>query len=731
MNNNEFYKLTTPQKSIFLTEQYYKNTNINNVSGYLHICENVNIDKLDLAINKFIRENEQFRARFFLDDNQQLNQYYINYKKEKIKVINLKNLIEKEQYEKEFCNKRFKIVENKMYRFCIYKLDNGEGGILFSAHHLICDAWSMSLLIESIIDTYSDKIKENNKEYKYKCYINDEENYYKSDKYKQDEQYWKNVFSDNIESKNKNFQEEDILAQRVETVLDNKLLEKLLTIDKSFFNLYLSALTIYFSKINGLKKIIIGTPILNRKNYIEKQIVGMFVNTLPLKIEVDRNLTFIEFIKNNKQNEMKLFKHQKMPYDRIMKIVKETNPQVNSLFDITVSYQNARDNHKESIVNYYSGWVFNRCISGPLDVHITDLDNTGKLKIIYDFQINKFEECEILKIHNRIINILQQVAENRNILVRDIKLITENELKEIININNKSVNIPQDINIIKKFKEQVKKRPNKIAISFEGNEITYNELDTKSDKVANILLNKNVKKSDIVSIFLPKSLDFFIDMLGILKVGATYLPIDVEFPNNRVNYILNDSKSMLCITNEEGEKRISVDIDTLVDSQIDDIKITETNNDVNISSDDNCYIIYTSGTTGEPKGVVVTHNNVINYTYAFQKEFKLKALKDVVLQQFTPSFDAFVEEFYPALLNGIKIISVSKQTIFNSKKLEEIINNNKVTLISCSPLLLNELNKMDEFKTVKNYISGGDVLKKDYFNKLINNANIYNTYRTY
>lgn len=133
---------------------------------------------------------------------------------------------------------------------------------------------------------------------------------------------------------------------------------------------------------------------------------------------------------------------------------------------------------------------------------------------------------------------------------------------------------------------------------------------------------------------------------------------------------------------------------------------------------------------GEPKGVVVTHKNVVNYTYAFQNEFKLIAEKDIVLQQFTPSFDAFVEEFYPALLNGIKILSVSKQTIFNSKKLEELINENKVTLISCSPLLLNELNKIDNFKSVKTYISGGDVLKKEYYKNLIINANIYNTYRT-
>ena len=723
------YGLTTPQKSIFLTEQYYKNTNINNVSGFLHICDkNVDTEKLKLGINNFIQENEQFRARFFLDEEQVLNQYYKKYRKENYKVIELKDFHEKNSYEKIFCNKRFNIIENKLYRFCIYKLGNGEGGVLFSAHHLICDAWSITMLIDTVVNTYTDTFEDNKPlEYQYKSYISDEEIYYKSDKYKQDEEYWKSVFSKNIESTNK-YMQEDISAQRLEMTIDSELLDSLLKIDKSFFNLYLSALSIYFSKINNQNSIIIGTPLLNRKNFVEKQIVGMFVNTLPLKVDVDRDIAFKDFISNNKQSEMQLFRHQKMPYDRIMKIAREANPQINSLFDITISYQNARDNHKEAKIEYNSGWVFDGCISNPLDVHICDLDNTGQLKIMYDYQINKYDEDEIRKIHNRIIAILQQLIKDENILISDVSIITEQEQKELESINNIEVKVPENTTVVKLFKNQVKKNPQKIAISFEGDEISYEELDNKSDKLANALSKKGIVKSDIVAIFLPKSLDFFICMLGILKAGATYLPIDIEFPDNRVNYILNDSKAKLCITDDERKQRISVSTSSITKSKLD--KISAKKSEVEVEPSDNCYIIYTSGTTGEPKGVVVTHKNVANYTYAFQNEFHLTSRKDVVLQQFTPSFDAFVEEFYPALVNGIKILSVSKQTILNSKKLERLIIDNKVTLISCSPLLLNQLNGINSFSTVKTYISGGDVLKKDYYSNLIKKANIYNTYRT-
>jgi len=599
LNNNEFYRLTTPQKSIYITEQYYKNTNINNVSGYLHICENANIDKLEQAINKFIEKNEQIRARFIKDDKQILKQYYENYRKEKIKIVRLKNIDEKRVFEKEFCNNNFNIIGEKLYRFCIYQLDNGEGGIICSAHHLVCDAWSMTLLINSIIDTYTEKTNDNLENYQYKTYIADEENYYKSDRFKQDIEYWKTIFSDNIDSKNKNLQEEDILAKRIETTINTNLVKKLSDIDKSFFNIYISALSIYFSKINNLKNIIIGTPILNRKNYVEKQMIGMFVNTLPLKFDVNRKTSFNEFIRYNKINEMQMFKHQKMPYDRIMKIAKENNPQLNSLFDITVSYQNARDNHKESTIDYNTGWVFNGCISDSLDVHITDLDNTGNYNIIYDYQVNKFNEDEILKIHNRIINILKQVSNNPNILIKDIDIVTDEEFKEINKINNNVIKVPENSTIISEFEEQVRKNPNNIAISFEGKEITYSELDIQSNKVANALLKKKIKKADIVAILLPRSLEFFIDMLGILKVGGTYLPLDVEFPNSRINYILNDSKTSLCITDEDGVTRIDEEVNILTHKEIDKTVSQELQKDIN--ENDNCYIIYTSGTTRKSK----------------------------------------------------------------------------------------------------------------------------------
>lgn len=245
-----------------------------------------------------------------------------------------------------------------------------------------------------------------------------------------------------------------------------------------------------------------------------------------------------------------------------------------------------------------------------------------------------------------------------------------------------------------------------------------------------MLINKNIKCDDIVGIYLPKSIELFISIIGILKVGAIYLPIDVDFPINRINYMLKDSQAKVCITSERKCENISSIVETINVEDITKSTILERDIFSNVSGSSGCYIIYTSGSTGEPKGVLTTHSNVINYTIAFQNEYNLN-VNDVVLQQFSPSFDAFVEEFYPALLNGIKIVSVSKNNIYNLPSLERIINDNKITLISCAPLLLNELNQLSSLKSVKTFISGGDVLKKEYYSNLINSANVYNTYRSY
>lgn len=734
MENNaneeiKYYNLSIPQESIWITEQFYSGTNINNITGYVQINSQADLTQLQNAINQFIKNNDAIRSRFILDDNGNLKQYFKPHSDETFEIVHLNNLSEFEELKETIKSRKFQIFDNQLYNFYLYSINGNEGGFIYSSHHLIGDAWAMKLLINQITDTYYSLVnhlpidcKENSS---YFDFIAKNQTYIDSVKYKKDMDYWNTIFSSKIDTENAK-QHASIEAKRITFTIEKELLTNAKKLDDSFFNVYLSALSLYFTQIKNLKNILIGVPLLNRANCIEKNTVGMFINTVPLRIDIDHNLSFKEFLELNKTKEFSLFKHQRLSYENILNIANKTNPDIDSLFDIVVSYQNARDNHQESSLDYQTGWIFNNAISNSLDIHITDLDDTGILQISYDYQLDKYNEKDIIGIHNRILNIIRQAINNSSLLLQDVELITASEKEELLALNNLHIDFPKNLNIINMFQKQVEQRKNEIAIWFEDNKITYQELDKKSDILASALIKNNTKQGDIIGILLPRSIDLFICILGILKAGGIYLPIDVEFPDNRIHYMLTNSNAKFCITNSEQAKRVKCTLPLLFDDII-NLPLLEKLTTYNIKNTDGCYIIYTSGSTGEPKGVLATHSNVVNYVFAFQNEFRLTE-SDIVLQQFTPSFDAFVEEFYPALLSGAKIFSVSKNTIYNFKKLENYINTYHISLISCSPLLLNELNKLEPLKSVKTFISGGDALKSSFYSNLITYANVYNTY---
>ena len=737
MQNPEVYELTNPQKSIWFTEQYYKGTTVNNICGSVLIEQNVNIDILNKAINKFIENNDSFRTRLKLI-NGNVYQYFTDHTTYDFEFINLNESSEIETYAKQMVSTPFEMIDSKLFNFKLFTLANGYGGFIVNAHHIISDAATFSFIATEVTSNYSILLKNEpipKKEYSYIDYIKSEKDYLNSNRFEKDKSYWNELLSTLPEPATiptlKNNEPDSCEADRKECIFDPAYMKKINAFCKNYnisiYNFLIAIYSLYIGRANNLSNFLIGTPILNRTTYAEKHTSGMYISTSILNININNDLTFAEFSQEIAKSTMSLLRHQKYNYQYIIDDLRKKDKSIPNLYNVMLSYQITKATDLNSEIQYESKWYANNCISNDIDIHFHDNDNTGNLLVEYDYKKCKYTNKDMEDIHKRILHIINQILSNENTNLKDIEIVTEEEKEELIySFNSTEIEIPSNINIIDLFKVQVKNNPNKIAITYENQSITYYELDQKSSQIANMLLENKISLGNIVAILLPKSIEFFISIIGILKVGAIYIPIDINFPDNRINYIMSDSKPSLCITNSFQKNRISntQTIDFYECNNFDNVFDKK----INIHEDTGCYIIYTSGTTGNPKGIVATHKNVVNYTYSFQHEFKLSSSKDTVLQQFTPSFDAFVEEFYPALLNGIKIFSVSKDTTLDLNKLENYIKENNVTLISCAPLLLNELNKLKVLPSVHTFISGGDILKKSFFSNLIKYANVYNTY---
>lgn len=281
--------------------------------------------------------------------------------------------------------------------------------------------------------------------------------------------------------------------------------------------------------------------------------------------------------------------------------------------------------------------------------------------------------------------------------------------------------------INKLFEEQVKRTPNNIAIVLGDTRITYDELNKLANRKANFLISKGVEKENYVGIIVnSKTIDRIVDIFAIIKSGAAYIAIEPTFPKERIDYIIKQS-GMKFIFTQEIYKSLFKNKDILI-SDKQDFKEFSSENPKNTNSGENAmYILYTSGTTGEPKGVVVEQRNVCNYVKAFKNEFKITQ-DDKMLQNSVCTFDIFVEEVFPILLSGGTLVLATDEEKNDVKKLYELMEKEKVTIISSFPYLLNDFNKYKIPTSLKIAISGGDVLRKEYVDNLLKKVKIYNTY---
>ncbi len=277
----------------------------------------------------------------------------------------------------------------------------------------------------------------------------------------------------------------------------------------------------------------------------------------------------------------------------------------------------------------------------------------------------------------------------------------------------------------------VKKYGKNIALKFEEKTLTYKELDILANKKANYLIHKGVKKEDFIGIICEHNLDLIVNILAVIKSGAAYIPMEPTFPKERINYIIEQAPIKFVITQSKYFDIIK-NKNIIIHNDIDISKYSELSPQ-NVNCENNAlYVLYTSGTTGTPKGVVVEHRNVVNYICAFEKEFNISE-QDKMLQNSVVTFDIFTEELFPVLANGGTLVIVPQDYVNDAKKIMNFIDKEKISFMSSFPYLISDINKLVgegvKFpKSLRVIISGGDTLRKEHCNNLINRTSVYNTY---
>lgn len=598
-------------------------------------------------------------------------------------------------------------------------------------HHLIADAWTFGLIINQVMDIYASLINNspiNINWSSYVDYINSEKEYLQSEKFKRDEAYWLDKFSTVPEvatlpsPKSKQAIRNNSLRKTYCFPLDvsSKIKQFCINNKISVFNFFVGIYSVYIAKACNLKDFVLGTPILNRGTFKEKNATGMFINMAPFRVSINSDYGFIDFLSDIAKDTMTLLRHQKYPYQVLLETLRKTNSDLPNLFDISLSYQNMRNNKQSSSIDFDTYWIPTSHISNSLDIHVHDYNDTGNFHVSYDYKVEKYNEVDISSIHERIINIINLLFEDSNKKIKDIDIVTPVEKEQILNkFIGPKVDYPRDSTIVSLFEENVLKYGDNNAIYYKDDSITYKDLNTKVNQFANYLLNSGISKNNIISVFMDKTIDYIIAILAVQKIGCAYLPINTSYPMDRIKYILENSKSCLLIADRD------VDISNYLNiNDIDYSNFSNQNPNIDISCEDLAYVIYTSGSTGNPKGVMIRHRNLINFVYSLNRQFKDGITPfDNCLSLANISFDASVFEIFSPIVLGSSLTLYEENILTDISLLIDTIYKRNISFLYIPPNILldvyEQLKANNKSIPIKKLFVGVESIKNGTLNKYL------------
>ncbi|HDR4555895.1 TPA: amino acid adenylation domain-containing protein [Bacillus cereus] len=566
---------------------------------------------------------------------------------------------------------------------------------------------------------------------------NRNDDYLRSNEIINEEQYWLDVYKDEIPVLNmptdyvrpsiQSYEEKLVNLKIAENiVLDLKKLA--IDTETTMDTLLISAFYILLSKYTGQEDIIIGVPIFDSASIGIQVGIDLSENILAIRNQPEGSLTYLEFLEAVKANLLKAYRNQNYQFEQLIdKLKMKRDMSRHPLFDVAF---NSIDRSNEENINV-DDLALEKVVCKD-NIPKCDLifnaisNNNNGLSIVINYNSNLFTHQTIERFSCHLVQILKSITKNKKNYISDINVMTEEEINQILfDFNKTDYTYPKINTICELFEAQVKKNPTKIAVVFEDNTLTYMELNKKANSLARNLREQGVRPDSIVSLLVEKSIEMVVGILGVLKAGGAYLPIDPSYPKDRIEYILKDSRSEVLLTNIKLNNKIDFKY-KIIDLLDEELYGRETEDLDKLHTSRNlAYVIYTSGTTGEPKGVMVEHKGVINLINSSKKKFNLNSNKKI-LQFASIAFDASAWEIYMGILLGAEVHVISKNLAMDICKLNTYIKRNEINITLLPPFVANEIEIEDtELEVI---ITGGSESNRSLASRVGKKLNYVNAY---
>ena len=715
-NIEDIYPLSPMQQGMLFHSLYAPDSGIYFQQMICTLMGNLEVAAFEQAWQKIVEKHSIFRTAFIWES---LNKpVQVVYKQVKITVENddWQGLSEQEQQEqlKVFLESdqqhSLQLSQPPLMRLHLIKLDKNTYQFVFSSHHLLLDAWSLPLVFNDLLNFYEaisqGETIRSQSPLSYRHYIA----WLQQQDQELAEKFWKQKLQGftaatpltvekllpKTENSNISYGEQQIqLTVSATEALQSFARQNRLTLN----NLVQATWGLLLSRYSQESDVVFGVTVSGRPPSLlgVESMVGLFINTLPMRVKVSAETKILDLLKDLQAQQIEC---EQYSYSSLADIQGWSNiPRGTSLFESILVFESntlktgLKSSNKSLELDNIRG--FERT-NYPLTVVAVPRQQM-LVRISYD--TNRFDDGTITRLLGHFQTLLEGIIADPGQRVCQLPLLTKFEKQQLLgDWNNIHENYLQDKCIHQLFEEQVERTPHNVAVVFENNSLTYQQLNTRANQLAHYLQELGVKPDTLVGICVERSLEMIVGILGILKAGGAYVPLDPEYPQERLSFMLEDSQVKVLVTQAKLVESIPEHQAQLICLDTDWEKIAQniTSNPENKSEPENLtYIIYTSGSTGKPKGVLVNHANVVRLFAATDSRYHFNS-QDVWTLFHSYAFDFSVWEMWGALLYGGRLVIVPYLVTRSPELFYELLCQEKVTILNQTPTAFRQLIQAEE-----------------------------------
>lgn len=721
LQKKDYYELSASQKRLFFIEQMKGIGTTYNVPFILEIEGKLDTYKLSKSLDTLVNRHEALRTSFEIIEGKPKQIIHDRVYLKKLFRTAKENALTKIT---ERFIQTFDLSKAPLLKVELVQVDLLKHYLLLDFHHIIIDGVSVASLLKELCTLYNNE-KLAPLKVQFKEFAAWQNKLLSSNEIEKQEQFWLKSFEGDIPVLEMPTDYPypstlDYIGDEITIQLDPSLSKNIYKFCAQSrttpYTLFMSAYNVLLNKYTSQEDIIVGTPVSGRNHSDLENVLGMFVNTIPIRTYPAYEKRFTDFLGEVNTYCLSAFENQDYQLDTLIdKLNIQRNSNKHPLFDVALVFQNIGINQFTSgDINIKPLW--HKKNDAKFDLLLEILEDNKSLTLNWNFRKSLFKKETINNMAKHFINLLNSIIENPDQLIKDINIISKaEELQLLFDFNDTHVNYPKNTCIHQMFEDQVKNYPERIAVSFEDESISYKELNEKANQLARFLKNKGVTRDAIVCILLDRSINMIISLLGILKAGGCYLPINPDYPEDRTNYILENSQTKYLLTTNNYINSITLNGEKF-DVNDKSIYQGDSSNLDNINEpEDLAYIIYTSGSTGKPKGVMIQHKNVIRLLKNDKNLYDFNE-NDVWTMFHSFCFDFSVWEIYGAILFGGKCVIVNKAATLSPQEFLKLLKKEQVTILNQTPgafynLIEEDLKNTNRDLNIRYVIFGGEALQ--------------------